>query len=298
MRVCTPTQHPGSPARRDRRGLEGGWRARERDQDERVQSAQSPSRSFERYSSFKSNPTCKKQTCGGLPCRREERGERGRGTGEERSWRLILYAQDFGKAESNPGVIRRWPPRESCCRGRELVRGAGKWKRSACVTFQALGSAFRAARLTDASRELELEQNKKQSTEGAGRGRRRTVVARASLSLLQTLPYPAVLGQWLGMSSRAFLRTATGGTTVFPRYQHRAVRQLTSLASRVFLCLLILLVLAAVLAALYDVSQQLINSNRSSKIADVAVTFGTYFVIVRSSSSVEEEGADGRGCRR
>ena len=108
--------------------------------------------------------------------------------------------------------------------------------------------------------------------------------------LLPSPPPPQASGR--GMSSHPFLRTPTGGTI---RYPHRAVWQLTSLASRVFLCLLVLFILSALLAALYDVSQQLINSNRSSKIADVAITFGTYFVIVRRALRLVEGGADCSG---
>ena len=80
-------------------------------------------------------------------------------------------------------------------------------------------------------------------------------------------------------------------TALLPRYPHRAVRALSTVAHRLAVGFLMILITAALLAALYDIGQQLIKSDRASKVSDVIITFGTYVVIVRLCRSVLVAGA-------
>lgn len=57
-------------------------------------------------------------------------------------------------------------------------------------------------------------------------------------------------------------------------------QRLWAFASGSGLTFLFLLIIAALLAALYDIAQQLIQSDRASRISDVIITFGTYVVVV------------------
>ncbi|KAL8286962.1 hypothetical protein RQP46_003968 [Phenoliferia psychrophenolica] len=69
------------------------------------------------------------------------------------------------------------------------------------------------------------------------------------------------------------------GTALLPRYPHRAARTFSTVAHRFAVGALIVLITCALLAALYDIGQQLVKSTRASKISDLIITFGTYVVI-------------------
>lgn len=91
---------------------------------------------------------------------------------------------------------------------------------------------------------------------------------------------------------------------LLPRFPHRTQRPLSTILYHATLGFLSLLVIACLLASLYDVAQQLVGSTRASKVSDVIITFGTYVVIVSTFpratrtlgvASGTEEGTTGVG---
>jgi threonine/homoserine/homoserine lactone efflux protein len=60
-----------------------------------------------------------------------------------------------------------------------------------------------------------------------------------------------------------------------------ASSRLASIAYNCLFVVLVLFIVTALLAALFDIARQLIESSRASRVSDVAITFGTYVVIVR-----------------
>lgn len=64
-------------------------------------------------------------------------------------------------------------------------------------------------------------------------------------------------------------------------YPHRRRRRLWNLCQTLATYFLILLVLVCLLASLVDIGDSFVRSNRTSKVADLSITFGTYVAIVR-----------------
>ncbi|KAM0746947.1 hypothetical protein T439DRAFT_329218 [Meredithblackwellia eburnea MCA 4105] len=67
---------------------------------------------------------------------------------------------------------------------------------------------------------------------------------------------------------------------LLPRYEHKRVPFWATFAQNGLIVFLLFITLVCLLAAFYDMAQQLIKSKRLSRVSDVVITFGTWVVIL------------------
>ncbi|BGP19148.1 hypothetical protein JCM10213_006506 [Rhodosporidiobolus nylandii] len=65
-----------------------------------------------------------------------------------------------------------------------------------------------------------------------------------------------------------------------PRYPHKRRRRILPILQNVGTGFLFVLIAVALLTSLVDLGEQFVDSNRSSKVADLATTFGTYVAVI------------------